>query len=244
MPKYQRLVVFGCSLTKDNFIDTWADVLSKNLQIELVNLAERGAGYDYIVQKVLSTKFDLDDLIIIMWPSADRFDLYVNSATPHLQNNVEYASWLDGKNSAFVDYQGQYNQTNGWFINGAVPRGYKHHYYKYFYNQTTHVNKAWTSIVLTQNYLENNNVKYLMCNSYPLSNLIQYHNDGVLDFNYKLHKKINLDKFVRDANTFGFIDLLKQQGFTFFNSHYPNTDGHAWYVKNYIESKLSDAYPV
>ena len=234
-----QLVVFGCSLTKDNFIDTWADLLAKKLNVTLYNHAERGAGYDYIVQKLLSIQLTPDDLVIIMWPSADRFDLYVNSATPHLQQDVNNASWLDGKFPSLVDYDGNYNQTQGWFINGAVPRGYKHHYYKYFYNQTTHVNKAWANIVLAQHYLNSVGVNYLMCNSYPISNPIQYHNDGVSDFNYSLYDKINFDKFVENADTIGFIELIKQQEFVFFNPHYPSTIGHQWYLEKYIEPKLS-----
>ena len=57
MNKYKRLIVYGCSLTKDNYIDTWADLLSINLGLPLINCAERGAGYNYILQKVLSTEF-------------------------------------------------------------------------------------------------------------------------------------------------------------------------------------------
>lgn len=239
-PMSQKLLVFGCSLTKDNFIDTWADLLADRLSISLNNNAERGAGYDYIVQKILTTEIDANDLVVVMWPSADRFDLYVNSATPHLQNDVNHASWLDGKRSSFVDYQGNYNQTHGWYINGAVPRGYKHHYYKYFYNQTAHTNKAWSSIVMVQNYLDNIKTNYLMCNSYPLKNLIQYHTDNNTDVNHQLYNKINLDKFVKNADEHGFIELVNAQKFNFFNSHYPNTDGHLWYVNNYIYPKLND----
>jgi hypothetical protein len=239
MPKYKRLVVFGCSLTKDNFIDTWANLLAKELQVPLKNYAERGAGYNYVVQKIIATQLEKDDLVVIMWPSADRYDLYVNSATPHLQNDVDQTSWLDGKTPSFVDYQGNYNQSSGWYVNGAIPRGYKHFYYKYFYNQTTHVNNAWTSIVLVQNYLSNNKIQYLMCNSYPLQYPIQYHNDEVTDFNYELYQKINFKRFVNDADKRGFIDLIKENGFSFFNPHHPNIDGHSWYVDKYIKPKLS-----
>lgn len=241
-PTGQRLVVFGCSLTKDNLIDTWADLLAKDLNIELVNYAERGAGYDYIVQKALSADIRRNDIIVIMWPSADRYDLYVNSATPHLQKDVLHASWLDGCSPAFVDYNGNYNQTSGWFINGAVPRGYKHYYYKYFYNQTTHVNKSWSLIVLLQHYLNTLDVRYLMCNSYPVSNPIQYHDDGVDDFNYSLYDKIDFNKFVNDADKIGFIQLVQNKGFTFFNPHYPNTDSHQWYIENYIKPKIFNVY--
>ena len=242
MSGYQKLVAYGCSLTKDNFIDTWADLLAKQWKVPLMNCAERGAGYSYIVQKILTTQLDKDDLVVIMWPSADRYDLYVNSATPHLQHDVGQSSWLDGKTPSFVDYQGQYSQTSGWYVNGAVPRGYKHYYYKYFYNQTMHVNNAWASILLIQNYLDKNKIQYLMCNSYPLQYPIQYHNDGVTDFNLELYNKINLEMFVNNANDSGFIDLVKKQGFEFFNPHYPATDGHSWYVENYINPKLINAH--
>lgn len=237
---FKRLVVFGCSLTKDNYIDTWADIISKDLNLPLCNFAERGAGYDYNVQKIQTATINNTDLVIIMWPSADRFDLYVNAATPHLLNDIEHASWLDGKHPSFVDYQGNYNCNNGWYINGAVPRGYKHLYYKYFYNQSSHLNKAWSLIGLTQRYLDSLNSNYLMCNSYPISNLIQYHNDGINDFNYSLYDAINFEKFVKDSRTKGFIDLVSNQQFKFFNPHYPGTDGHRWYVENYIYPKMNE----
>jgi hypothetical protein len=242
MPMYQRLLVFGCSLTKDNYIDTWADIISKDLNLPLYNFAERGAGYDYIVQKIQTTEIKSDDLVIIMWPSADRYDLYVNDSTPHLQNDIVYASWLDGKSPSFVDYSGNYNSSSGWYINGAVPRGYKHLYYKYFYNQTSHVNKAWSSIALVQHYLDSIDANYLMCNSYPVDNLIQYHNSKVKDFNFQLYTAINFKKFVKDANSSGFIELVSKQHFKFFNPHYPDSDAHRWYVENYIYPKMNEIF--
>lgn len=238
MPKLKNLCVFGCSLTKDNMIDTWANLLAAKLQCNLSNFAERGAGYNYIVQKIISTPIDQDDLVVVMWPSADRFDLYVNDATPHLQQDVVRSSWLDGTKPSFVDYSGRYNQERGWYINGSVPRGYKHYYYKYFYTQTMHVNAAWTSIVLIQNYLDKKQIPYLMCNSYPLLDLIQYHDDTIKDFNTDIYQQINLQKFVQDADTSGFINLVAAEKFVFFNPHYPNTDAHQWYLDRYIILKL------
>lgn len=236
----QRLVVFGCSLTKDNYIDTWADILAKKLCLPLVNYAERGAGYTYILQKLMSVEINPTDTVVIMWPSADRFDLYANSATPHLLLDIDHASWLDGKNPALVDYQGDYNKHNGWLLNGAVPRGYKHKYYKFFYSQTLHVNLAWTNIVAAQNYLDNLKIKYVMCNSYPLLNLIQYHDDGVKDFNTSIYNKINLEKFVNNADKYGFIQLIENKKFKFFNPHYPDSPGHEWFVEDYLMPKLCE----
>jgi hypothetical protein len=207
----------------------------------LINLAERGAGYKYITQKIISTTdLNHNDLICVMWPSADRLDLYVNSATPHLVDDLPSASWLDGNFPSFIDYNGEYNKKFGWFINGAVPRGYKHVYYKYFYNQTTHMNDAWASIVMTQNFLKNKNIRSIMCNSYPLKNLIQYHNDGVVDFNWKLYDNIDLSLFVKDAEHKGFIQLARENNFNFFNPHYPDTDAHQWFLENYVIPKFLD----
>ena len=242
MHRYQEIVVYGCSLTKDNYIDTWADQLSNILDCRLVNYAERGAGYTYIMQKVLSSPIpDKDTLSVIMWPSADRFDLYVNSATPHLQNDIEQASWLNGNAPMFVDYNGNYIQDHGWYINGAAPRGYKNMYYKYFYNQTTHVNLAWSTIVAVQQYFKSTGSNYIMCNSYPLQNLIQYHDDGVTDFNHRLYDKIDLTRFVDNADAKGFIGLVKEQRFEFFNPHYPTSSAHQWYINNYILPKITNA---
>jgi len=245
MSGYQELVVYGCSLTKDNYIDTWADYLSNTLQCRLANHAERGAGYTYIMQKVLSNPIpDKNTFCMIMWPSADRFDLYVNSATPHLQQDIDQASWLDGKSPAFVDYNGNYNNDHGWYINGAVPRGYKNYYYKYFYNQTTHVNLAWSTIVAVQQYFNSIGADYIMCNSYPLQKLIQYHDDSITDFNYRLYDKIDLTKFVNNADITGFIGLVKEKEFDFFNPHYPGSTAHEWYVDNYILPKIINANPL
>ena len=169
-----------------------------------------------------------------MWPSADRFDLYVNQAVPHLIDDVNHASWPDGKEPSFIDYLGNYQKNSGWYINGAVPRGFKHYYYKYFYTQTSHVNHAWATIVSTQSYLNTIGVSYRMCSSYPLTNLIQYHNDGVEGFNQEIYKKINLDKFTKDSDKTGFIRLTKNKKFNFFNQHYPNSDAHGWFVDNYM----------
>jgi hypothetical protein len=238
MNDINKLFVYGCSLTKDNYIKTWADLLAEKFDYKLSNFAERGAGYTYITQKILECDNFDNALCVIMWPSADRLDLYVNSATPHLVTDINNASWLDGKKASFVDYNGGYNNQTGWYMNGAVPRGYKHYYYKFFYNQTTHVNAAWASIVSIQNYLNHKGVKYVMCNSYPLLNLIQYQDDGVCDFNYKLYQQINLDKFVKNADVGGFIELAKKNNYPFFNTHYPSTDAHEWYLTNYIIPKL------
>jgi hypothetical protein len=230
----KNLIVYGCSLTKDNYIDTWADVLSNRFNFSLTNYAERGAGYDYLLQRLFTTDSFDDSLVIIMWPTSDRWDLYVNDSVPHLQDDLEYASWLDGESPSFVDYSGLYNTNHGWLVNGGVPRGYKHLYYKYFYTQTMHVNHAWTTIVAAQKFLDSKQVQYVMCNSYPIRNPTQYHFDTTQDFNWRLYDAIDMGKFVTGAADTGFIQITRDNKLGFINPHYPDRDAHEFYVDNYI----------
>ena len=71
----KKLFTFGCSFTKDNYQDTWADLLAQDLNLELHNHAERGAGADYVSKRILTSDIGVDDLVVVMWPSADRYDL-------------------------------------------------------------------------------------------------------------------------------------------------------------------------
>ena len=72
IPEYQELVVYGCGLTKDNYIDTWADQLSSILNCRLVNHAESGAIYTYIMQKVLSTPIPDKDTLSVIYVTIGR----------------------------------------------------------------------------------------------------------------------------------------------------------------------------
>ena len=210
-------------------------------RIPLTNFAERGAGYEYISSKVINTADkDPSTLHIIMWPSADRFDLWVNGATPHLQNDIDGASWLDGNRPKFVDEFGEYNDTRGWYISGAIPRGLKHIYYKYFYSQEYHINHAWKTILFIQKYLDSMQLNYVMASTYPLNNLIQYHNDSEINVDKRIFEQINLNKFVDKAIVQGFIQFSINNNEVFFNPHYPNSAAHEHYVDSYLIPKINE----
>jgi len=240
MHKFKNLVTYGCSLTKDNYFSTWADYLADYLDLPLTNYAERGAGYDYISDMVLKSMSDVENtLCVIMWPTADRWDLWVNDAVPHLQDDIKFASWLDGNDPTFCTLEGDYSTKRGYCFNGAVPRGLKHLYYKYFYTQEFHMNKAWKTIVLVQNYLEQKNVPYIMCNTYPLRSMIQYNYDEVSTVEESFLAQIDLEKFVDNALNEGFMGYCDRHKFDMFNAHYPKTDAHEDFTKNIILPKLT-----
>jgi len=243
LKKYKSLVVYGCSLTKDNYIDTWADYTSQELKLPLVNNAERGAGYEFISDRIIHTINDIkDSLCIIMWPSADRWDLWVNDATPQLQDDIEYASWLNGKNPDFCDLDGNYNKKRGYYINGAVPRGLKHLYYKYFYTQEYHINHALKTIVMVQNLLKNNGIDFVMGATHPLSSLIQYHDDGISESDENILDQIDLTYFVNDIFDIGFLRFCEIYNYGDHTPHHPVSNAHIAYATMYILPKIYELY--
>ena len=245
MNKYDSVVVFGCSLTKDNYMDTWADNVSAALGLPLINNAERGAGYEFVSDRVLNVLDDIkDSLCVIMWPSADRWDLWVNDATPQLQRDIEYASWLNGGNPDFCDLNGDYSKDHGYYMSGAVPRGLKHIYYKYFYTKEYHVNNALKTIVMVQNLLLNNGVDFVMCNTHPLTSLVQYHDDDVVIIDNTFSDHINLSYFVPNATEQGFIAFCKEHNVELYNTHYPMSDAHLLYTNTILLPKILELYAI
>jgi len=53
-----KLVTFGCSFTKDNYQGTWADLVSTDIGVPLLNHAERGAGSDFVIKRLLTADLD------------------------------------------------------------------------------------------------------------------------------------------------------------------------------------------
>ena len=236
--KFDNLFVFGCSFTKDNYQKTWADLVAQYYNLTLHNCAERGAGADFLVSRLLIEKIDPNNsLVMIMWPSADRFDLWADSTVPHLQADVDYASWVDGKKSKFVDYYGNYSREVGFNLNGSVPRGYKNQYYKYFYNSTQCIHNWYVNVITAQLYLAAKNIKFIMSSAFPLKNPIHYHHDSFVIVP-EIYNKIDLNCFVEGSVDEGFFNYCKNKNLSFFNSHHPDTQSHRHFVDNVLNSEI------
>lgn len=229
-----RLFTFGCSYTLDNYQDTWADILAHDYNFELHNLAERGAGADYVTKRLLTSDIVSEDLVIIMWPSADRFDLWADKTTPHLLQDYVHASWPDGVQPTLVDLQGQRRLDYGYILNGSVPRGYKHNYFKYFYSPYQSVHDWYVSIITAQLYLKSIGAKYLMTSAFPITCPISYHHDK-FKIEPSIFEKIDLTCFVDIA---GFYTWAKNGNKPFLNSHYPGTQAHKEYVDVYLSPAI------
>jgi len=236
--KLDKLFAFGCSYTKDNYQDTWADLVAQDYNLTLHNFAERGAGSDFLVRRLLTANIDpASSLVMIMWPSADRFDLWADSTTPHLLNDVEYASWVDGKQPKLVDYYGNYSNKYGFNLNGSVPRGYKHYYHKFFYTPTQVIHDWYINIITTQLYLKSKKIKFIMSSGLPLQNPIRYHYDTFITIP-EIYNTIDQESFVDNSEHEGFYNYCKSRNLTFFNLHHPDTQSYRHYVDNVLKSKI------
>lgn len=83
-----RLLAYGCSFTFGQGLpDTyphntapskfaWPALLGEKLNREVVNYGLMGAGNQEIFNKVLTTEFESDDLIVIMWSQFARHDFF------------------------------------------------------------------------------------------------------------------------------------------------------------------------
>lgn len=238
-----ELYTFGCSFTRDNYQHTWADLVADRFGLNLHNRAERGAGASFISKRVL-TSDDMDpknSLIMIMWPCADRFDLWADATAPHLVNDQIQASWPDGTQPMLVDLQGRRRHDQGWILNGSVPRGYKHHYYKYFYTPYQAVHDWYCNIILTQLYLKSKNFATAMMSAFGLLYPLQYHH-GRCQVESRLFDTIDLDQFVGPSLDLGFLPWCASNHLPFLNLHYPATIAHERWLDTFVYQAVAKKF--
>jgi hypothetical protein len=235
----KKIYTFGCSFTKDNYQKTWADLLSDRLQALLENRAERGAGSDFLLKR-LFTSTDIcpdDSLVVIMWPSADRFDLWTDASVPHLVNDINTASWPDGVQPKFIDYHGIYRVDAGFNCNGSVPRGFKHKWFKFFYSAHKATHDWYCNIISSQLYLQTRKIKYVMASSFPLVMPLHYH-VGAVDIVPEIFDQIDQEKFVSNSKHQGFYGFCSDRNTEWFDKNHPKTSAHSIWVDDILIPKL------
>jgi hypothetical protein len=237
-----NLVVFGCSFTRDNYQSTWADYLAAQYDMKLQNCAERGAGAEYTISRLLTTSLQKNkDAVAIMWPSADRLDLWADDTVPHLQSDIDTAAWLDGVQPEFVDLHGARSQTVGFNLNGNWPRGYKEHYYKYLYSSYQSTHSLYRHIITAQLYLDSIGVDYIMMTSMPLVNPLIIWKQP-FDIEDKIFNHINQKKFVDDSLGDGFIGWCLKNQMPFLDKYHPDTYAHKQYTEQFILPKAKHEF--
>lgn len=236
-----KLITAGCSLTLDNYQKTWPDYLAEKLSYKLINLAQRGAGLDFIVKRIMQYEIDSkNSLVAIMLPSADRFDWFIDFGSPLQKDALDIASWQDGKKPSLVLPTGEKNLNSGYCLSGGQHRGIKKYWFKYFYSESKAEIDFWHNVFFLQLYLEKCKVKYFFTSAYDLNQLIEQKiNLGkTKNLNISMINKIDQTKFILYKEKIGFLNFCKQNNFE-FDGH-PNTFAHLNFVENVIIPKLNE----
>lgn len=87
MSKFSRLLITsGCSFSdpkytiyKDHNIEVWPELLAKELNVELLNVAQKGASNDYISNSVMDAVIDNLDreiIVCVLWTGSNRLNFF------------------------------------------------------------------------------------------------------------------------------------------------------------------------
>jgi hypothetical protein len=222
------LLTAGCSFTKDNYQKTWAEYLASGLQATLTNVAARGAGIDFITTRLIyqCTKNNYD-LVVIMLPSLDRIDLYVNNDHLLKDHYRDISSWQNGVCAEFVQINGEFSNDEGYSLTGGATRGYKKYWYKYYYSEAATLISYWSKVYLLENFFKNQNINYKFTMAYNKDSLVEQASN-VQGNNHQhsfLHEKIDWNNFIFHNDSEGFLSFCKQFDYPVINNH-PVTQAH------------------
>jgi hypothetical protein len=218
-----NLLTAGCSFTKDNYQKTWADYLALDLNATLTNAAARGAGIDFVTTRVLyQCTQHRYDLVVIMLPSLDRIDLYVDETHPLRDNYRDISSWQNGTAPEFTQINGDLSTTEGFSLSGGEARGYKRYWYKYYYTEASALITYWTKVYLLENFFKNQNINYKFTMAYDKNMLIEQpkniRNSISNQYNF-LHQAIDWENFIFYNHAQGFLSFAKNFNYDVINNH-------------------------
>lgn len=229
-----RLLVSGCSFTKDKFQKTWPDYLAEAINYDMINAAARGAGIDYIRYRIMyeCAKY-IPDLVVIMLPSVDRFDLFVEPSHPLKEEIRSICSWQDGIGPGFLDLDGNNNPDYGFCLSGGEHRGYKKNWFKHYYSKSGALLKYWTDVLGLINFFQNNKINCRFISAYDKDHMVEQ--DINTSNNQELHQYlyhwIDWDQFIFYKDDQGFLSFVKDHGYE-IQKHHPVTQAHqAWVDK-------------
>jgi hypothetical protein len=238
------LVVGGCSFTQDYQISTWPYYLARAFNWNLVNTAARGAGMDFVSKRLmveLSNHEPAKTQVVIMLPSADRFDLYIDQTNPMFDDMLSVSSWQGNQYPELVNLDGTKSVTKGYSLTGARPRAIKQYYYKYLYSDTQSTVNFWFRVIAIQNYLKVKNFSYYITMVHNVDDLKEGQEfntavDGATD----LLKLIDWDRFVFYNQHQGFLDFFHDKNFGTIDGYHANTAAHQAWTEQILLPLYSD----
>ena len=232
----KNLTTAGCSFTLDNYQNTWANYLAEGLGHELTNLGARGAGIDFIAKRVMyHCSHNSTDLMVVMLPSVDRFDWYLDQYHPLRADGMSIASWQNGSGPSLVTLDGQVNYTEGYSLSGGEIRGHKCHWFKYYYSETSALLNYWTTVYNLENFFKVNDIPYYFTTAYDKNNLVeQSYNQTKNTGNFSwIFDCIDWDRFIFYQTDRGFLSFTQDRKFNVLHNH-PVTAAHKSWVDDIL----------
>jgi hypothetical protein len=227
----KNLVTAGCSFTLDNFQKTWADYLAENLSCSLTNLGARGAGINFVSKRIMyHCSQNTPDLVVVLLPSVDRFDWYLDQNHPLLEDGISIASWQDGQGPSLLNLNGQTGHDEGYSLSGGEIRGHKKYWFKYYYSEASAVLDYWTTVYNLENFFKIKQIPYYFTTAYDKNNLVeQSYNATKNSSNFDwIFGCIDWSRFVFYQDDRGFLSFSKDNQFDIVKNH-PITQAHkAW----------------
>lgn len=107
-----RLITLGCSHTYGEGVsnpsrESWPAVLSKKLDMELINLGRPGASNRVIQHNVCNFSFVEDDTVIILWTYPDRYHFFIDEENDTGLINI----WGKGRSEMwFKNFHTEYSE--------------------------------------------------------------------------------------------------------------------------------------
>ena len=232
----KNLTTAGCSFTLDNYQHTWANYLSEELDHKLTNLGARGAGIDFIAKRVMYHCSHNDtDLIVVMLPSVDRFDWYLDQHHPLRAEGMSIASWQNGTGPSLITLDGQLSNTEGYSLSGGEIRGHKRHWFKYYYSETSALLNYWTTVYNLENFFKVKKIPYYFTTAYDKNNLVeQSYNQTQNTGNFSwVFNCIDWNRFIFYQTDRGFLSFTQDRNFSVLHNH-PATAAHKSWVDDIL----------
>lgn len=228
----QTLLTAGCSFTKDNYQLTWADYLSDSLRYSLNNVANRGAGIDFISKRIIYQCLKSNyALAVIMLPSIDRFDWYVDQQHPLAHSALSISSWQNGRCPGLVKIDGTVNDQEGYVLSGGEIRGDKKHYYKFYYNESSALLNYWSTVYNLENFFKIKKIPYYFTTAYDKDCLVEQsiNKTGHSRQHEFISDTIDWSRFIFYKTNQGFLSFTKDNNYKIINNH-PDTVAHQNWV--------------
>jgi hypothetical protein len=241
----KNLTTAGCSFTLDNYQKTWADYLAQELDCKLTNLGARGAGIDFISKRIIyHCRQNSTDLMVVMLPSVDRFDWYIDQHHPLKTAGISISSWQNGLGPSLMTLDGQSTNTEGYSLSGGEIRGHKQHWFKYYYSEPSALLNYWTAVYHLENFFKIKRIPYYFTTAYDRDNLVeqaynQTQNNNNLSWIFDC---IDWSRFIFYQTDRGFLSYSKDQKFAIVNNH-PVTEAHISWVSDVVLKQLVQQHP-